>query len=83
MGSIPGLLDSDYGRVAMLKLGLFLALLALAGVNRMLFAPALRGRSPDRSTRWLKSGLAMEAVVGLAAVLAAGALASLAPGIQE
>lgn len=42
IGSADGLLGTAYGRIALAKLGMFLLLLMLAGVNRFVLAERLR-----------------------------------------
>jgi putative copper export protein/mono/diheme cytochrome c family protein len=84
IGGLPALLGTDYGHVALLKIALFLALLGLAAANRYLFtANLLAGHTPAATLRRLRLSVATEAVLGLLVVLAAGLLASLAPGIHE
>ena len=41
MGGLPGLLGTEYGHVALVKLGLFLMLLFLAALNRFVFTERL------------------------------------------
>lgn len=76
-GGISGVTGSAYGRVALLKAGLFVAALALAAVNRFLLTPQL-GRAPTAS-RALGRSIAIEAVLAVAIVLAAGWLSQLPP----
>jgi mono/diheme cytochrome c family protein len=77
-GGLPGLVGTGFGRVLLVKLGLFAALLGLAAHNRLVSTPVL-GRSP----RALDRSLAIE--IGLAALLLAAAalLATLPPGAHE
>ncbi len=46
MGGLPGLLGTEYGHVALIKLALFLVLLVLAGLNRFVFTEHLAAGSP-------------------------------------
>ena len=52
MGGLPGLLGTGYGQVALVKLGLFVVLLALAALNRLALTDRLAGarRSPHGAT---------------------------------
>jgi mono/diheme cytochrome c family protein len=75
MGSVAALVGTAYGRVALLKLLLFLSLLVLAALNRFVFS-AGPGVSLRRSIR-------CEAGLGIVVVLAAGLLAQLTPGAHE
>jgi putative copper resistance protein D len=81
VGGFPGLLGTDYGRVILVKLGLFLALLALAAGNRFVFTSALR-RNPELSRSRLIWSVSLECVLGLLVIVAAARLASLDPGVH-
>ncbi|MGH7042994.1 MAG: copper resistance D family protein [Acetobacteraceae bacterium] len=76
-GGVSGLTDSAYGRVALLKAGLFVTALALAAVNRFLLTPRL-GRAHTASHTLARS-VAAEAILAAAIVLAAGWLSQLPP----
>lgn len=76
IGGMPELFGTAYGRVALVKLGGFLVLLGLALANRLAFA------TPTRTVT-LRRSIAVEAVLGLGVVLAAGLLASLEPGMDQ
>lgn len=73
VGGLPGLLGTAYGRVALIKLVLFLVLLALAALNRF----ALTAR------RHMRFSVTMEMAIGAIVVTAAAFLASLTPGIHH
>jgi putative copper export protein/mono/diheme cytochrome c family protein len=83
VGSVPGLLGTDYGRVVLLKLGLFAGALSLAALNRLHFTPALAGGDPAGARLRLRLWIGVETAIGLAIVLAAGVLATLTPAAQE
>jgi len=83
IGGLPGLVGTDYGRVALVKLALLLVLLALAAVNRFRYAPAMRGPAGADARRGLRRSVAAETAVGLAAVLAASLLADLPPAQHQ
>ena len=76
LGGLAGLFGTNYGRLALLKLAIFAALLVLAALNRLLWTPA-------GSIGRLRISLIVETLLGLAVVLAAGALATQPPGIHE
>lgn len=82
IGGVPGLLATDYGRMAVLKIALFLALFALAVLNRYRLAPALLGADPGRARRRLGASLAVQTVAGLATILAAALLSALPPAVH-
>ncbi len=81
--TLPGLVGTGYGLVTLAKLGLFLGLLAFAARNRFRLTPALSGGMPRAAKRGLVRSIAVETVLGLLAVLAAGLLTSLPPPMHE
>jgi putative copper export protein/mono/diheme cytochrome c family protein len=78
MGGLPGLVGTDYGRIALVKLCLFLVLLALAALNRFRLAPVMRSTGP----RHLRTSIAIETLAGLLAVVAAGVLLTQQPAMH-
>jgi copper resistance protein D len=86
VGSFGGLFETDYGRVLMLKLGLFTAMLAFAGVNRFYVTPrlALSSGNPMRSDalRQLTRNSAIEVALGLAIVAIVGLLGTMHPAVH-
>jgi putative copper export protein/mono/diheme cytochrome c family protein len=82
IGGLAGLIGTDYGRVALLKLFLLAVLLSFAALNRFRFAPALAGsREPD-ARKLLTRSIAIESGIGLAAVMAAGVLLTQPPAMH-
>jgi putative copper export protein/mono/diheme cytochrome c family protein len=82
IGSLPGLLGTAYGHLALLKIGLFLAALGLAAVNRLWLTDRVAaGAAAGR--RLLLVSLAVETATGLAIILVAAFLASQVPGVHE
>ncbi len=80
IGSFGALGGTAYGWMALLKLLLFALLLGLAAVNRQSLTPSLaRAMTAEAARRRLLASVAIEVVLGLAAILAAGLLASLEP----
>jgi putative copper export protein/mono/diheme cytochrome c family protein len=78
IGSIPGLFGTPYGRIALLKIALFVLALILAGVNRLWLTDRLAAGVTD-ARRHLLASVALETYLGLAIVAAAGFLASSVP----
>jgi mono/diheme cytochrome c family protein len=76
IGGVPGLFGTQYGRMALIKLGLFFLALALACLNRLVLTERL-GRGLER--RWLIDSIAIEAAAAFCVVLAAAAMASSVP----
>jgi putative copper resistance protein D len=80
VGSVRALVASGYGRMVLVKAALFAALLAFALLNRYRLAPGLRGPAPGSARRRLLASIALQSVVGLAAIGAAVVLGGLSPG---
>ncbi len=81
--SIPGLMGTAYGWMALVKLALFGVLFAFAWVNRYRLAPALLRTRPDQACRTLARSIAVQTGFGLAIVTAATVLSSLPPSMHE
>ena len=58
VGSIDGLIGTPYGRLLLVKVSLFLLLLAIAVINRLILTPSIRGeaRAVDRNCRAVVDG---------------------------
>lgn len=82
IGSIPGLVGTAYGFVALAKLALFLLLIVLATLNRFRFITRLVA-GEAKAARHLRLMIVLETAVGLTVVLAASRLAELFPGAHE
>ena len=81
MGGLPGLFGTGYGHVALLKLGLFVALLSLAVLNRLVLTDRLAATASTRPH--MRVSIAAEMVLGALVVVAAAFLASRTPGTHE
>ena len=79
VGGIPGLFGTQYGLVALTKLGVFLALLMFAALNRFVLTEHVQ----HASRHLMLGSVATEAVLGVFVVIAAGFLASLTPGTHQ
>ncbi len=80
VGGIARLSGTGYGRAVLLKITLFTAALMLAAVNRLVLTSQLEGPAADLARGRLRGTVAVETVLGLAIVLAAGWLAGQPPG---
>jgi putative copper resistance protein D len=90
VGSVASLVGTPYGRWLLLKLALFVPLLAVAAVNtrvlkpRLLAAAAAGSLGPGRPTiRRLRRNVVAEAVLGCAILGVAGLLGLTTPGRHE
>lgn len=80
IASPTDLLTTDYGRALTLKLVLFGALIALGGVNLLWLRPRLaRGDDSAGMSHRFTSVIAVEVVTGIAVLVVAATLTSLAP----
>jgi copper resistance protein D len=86
-GSVPALLDTDYGRLLLVKVALFLVMLAFGAINRLWLAPHLvHAASPSAAAdalRQIERNSLIE--TGLAAVIIAivALLGTLPPGLED
>lgn len=83
IGGLAGLVGTDYGRIALVKLVLLLLLLAFAAANRFRHTPAMIGPTNAGAKRSLRRCIAAETAVGLLAVFAASLLADLPPALHQ
>lgn len=74
IGSVQAFFTSAYGAASLAKLVLFAALLALAARNRYRLTPALPASLPA-----LRQAIALETIIGLVLLVAAGILMQLEP----
>ncbi len=82
IGSLPVLLGTTYGRIALLKIILFLFALALAAVNRLWLTDRLTGGAAD-PRRHLMLSLGIETAFGLTIIIAAAFMASAIPAAHQ
>ncbi|WP_342728829.1 copper homeostasis membrane protein CopD [Bradyrhizobium sp. B097] len=81
VGSLQGLLVTEYGRLLILKLVVFAIMLALAAINRLWLTPRL-ALSDAGALRGLSRNSAIEFALGLVVVLMVGMLGTLHPAIH-
>jgi copper transport protein len=82
VGSFGDLLSSGYGRALALKIGLFVVVLGLGGINhlyiRRRLRAAARSGTPTRSQSLFRKTIALELAVGIAVLGVTGLLAGFA-----
>jgi putative copper resistance protein D len=71
------LVDADYGRVLLFKLGLVAMAIALGGVNRYVGLPAAMSSSPDKAARGMRLVITVLRIESLALLLTLAAAAIL------
>jgi len=86
-GSIPALLGTDYGRLLLVKIALFLVMVATAAVNRLVLTPRLMRKSDPaagaEALRRLRNNSLIETAIGAIVLLIVAALGTLPPGLHE
>jgi len=84
-GSIPALIGTDYGRLLLAKIGLFLVMLLFAAVNRLWLTPRLTSSSIDLADgplRGLGRNTVAEAALGVIIIVIVALLGTLQPGLD-
>jgi putative copper resistance protein D len=81
-GSVPALLGTSYGQLLVLKILLFLGMVAIAAVNRLKLTPLLFAAGAPSALRRLKRNASIEAALGLAIIAIVGALGSIPPALH-
>jgi putative copper export protein/mono/diheme cytochrome c family protein len=85
-GTVPALVGTEYGRLLLAKIGLFVVMLMVAAVNLLRLTPRLaRGGVPDivrRTVARLQSNAGIETVLGLGVVAIVSVLGTLPPGLH-
>ncbi len=86
-GSVPALLDTDYGRLLLVKVALFLAMLSFGAINRLWLTPHLvhasNASAAADALRQIERNSLIE--TGLAAIIIAivGLLGTMPPGLED
>ena len=85
-GSVPALLHTDYGRLLLIKIALFLAMVAIAAVNRFQLTPQLLQEAniaaSGEALRRLRRNAAIEALAGAIVIAIVAALGTMVPAIH-
>ncbi len=82
VGSLDAALSTDYGQALVIKTGIFVVTLLLAGFHRWWLIPALQQPSKvaaTRARRFISRTLPLEALLVIAVLAATGVLANLPP----
>lgn len=85
VGSLRGLVGTEYGRVLILKLAIFAVMLAFAAINRLRLTPQLATTGSEQSSialRQLIRNSAIEATLGLGILVIVGVLGTLHPAVH-
>jgi putative copper resistance protein D len=85
-GSVPALLHTEYGRLLLIKIALFLAMVAIATVNRFRLTPQLLQQKNIAASRdalrRLRRNAAIETLAGAIIIAIVAALGTMAPAIH-
>jgi putative copper export protein/mono/diheme cytochrome c family protein len=81
VGTVPALLGTPYGQLLMIKVALFLTMVAFAAVNRLWLTPLLASGGAG-ALRLLQRNALIEAALGGAVLLVLGALGTLPPALH-
>jgi copper resistance protein D len=85
-GSVPALLHTDYGRLLLIKIALFLTMVAIAAVNRFRLTPQLLQHASIAASRdalrQLRRNAAIETLAGAAVIAIVAALGTMPPAIH-
>jgi putative copper resistance protein D len=84
VGSIEGLVRTDYGHLVLAKIGLFGAMTTVAAINRWRLTPQLSEPPQTRSRvlRRLTYNVVIEIALGMSVFAIVGALGTLHPAIH-
>jgi putative copper resistance protein D len=84
-GSFPALIDTDYGRLLMAKIALFLVMLGLAAVNRLWLTPRLTsGTGAVRAAMaQVRRNTLIEAGLGAIIIVIVSVLGTMPPGLES
>jgi putative copper resistance protein D len=85
LGSVTALFGTDYGRLLLAKIALFLVMLSLASVNRFRLTPLVHQKLDDNATRIalrrIQTNTVLEATTGLLVVVIVGLLGTMSPSL--
>jgi copper resistance protein D len=84
-GNWAALFGTGYGRLLLVKIALFLAMLTIAAINRMRLTPQLAagGAAAGPALQQLRANALTEAVIGAVILLIVAALGTLPPGRED
>jgi putative copper export protein/mono/diheme cytochrome c family protein len=85
-GTVPALVGTDYGRLLLVKVSLFAAMVSVAAFNRFRLTPRIwQGPSAaaTNALRGLARNSAIEAVAGAMILLIVGVLGTMPPGLHQ
>ena len=83
-GSVPALVGTDYGRLLIVKVALFLVMLSFGAINRLWLTPRLvQASSSAAALRQIERNSLIEAGLGTIIVVIVGLIGTLPPGLED
>jgi putative copper resistance protein D len=82
VGSVPALIGTDYGQLLLVKIALFLVIVAVAAVNRLRLTPLVRDGS-RKGLLALRRNAVVETVLGAAIIGIVAVLGTLPPAAHD
>jgi putative copper resistance protein D len=86
-GSVSALVETDYGRLLVAKVALFLVMLSFGAINRLWLTPRLahapKAAAAPPAIRQIERNSLIEAGLGAIIVVIVGLLGTLPPGLQD
>jgi putative copper resistance protein D len=84
VGGVPALTGTDYGRLLLLKVALFLLMVIIAAINRVRLTPLLHdpATTPACALRRLRRNVVIEIVIGAAILAVVAVLGVTPPGVD-
>jgi putative copper resistance protein D len=83
VGSVRGLIETPYGRLLLMKMALFLLMVALAAINRFVLVPRInQDRKPMTGSMALMWTIGIEQVLGLAIIADVSILSTWPPAMH-
>jgi len=82
VGSVPALIGTDYGQLLLVKIALFLVIVAVAAVNRLRLTPLVRDGS-RKGLLALRRNAVIETVLGAAIIAIVAVLGTLPPAAHD
>jgi putative copper resistance protein D len=85
-GSVPAITETDYGRLLLIKVALFLLMIAIAAINRQVWAPRLihvSVASSRKALSRLRGNAAIEAGLGAVIIVIVAVLGMTPPGLHQ
>ena len=85
-GSLPAITETDYGRLLLIKVALFLLMVAIAAINRQVWTPRLihvSVASSRKALSRLRRNAAIEAGLGAVIIVIVAVLGMTPPGLHQ